>query len=173
MTVKKPLLLTLALLLFLGLTPGSSLAASPDGLAIRYFGPDDDLHPEGVKQALDLIPEVTFVEHLDSDQVIVVNDAILSEDEAEAIGQAVNEGRGLVLLLGPQLTAPALQAILGGDVTWEEKADAQTVQAVPGLDDPLIAQVTWNSAPQVRERSMLTGLDLEALVKAYETGETV
>ncbi len=67
MTVKKPLLLTLALLLFFGLTPGSALAASPDSLAIRYFGPDDDLHPEGVKQALDLIPEAIFVEHLDSE----------------------------------------------------------------------------------------------------------
>ncbi len=168
MTAKKPLLITLALLLFFGLTPGSALAASPDGLAIRYFGLDDH-----VKQALDLIPEVTFVEHLDAAQVIVVNDAGLSEYEAEAIVQAVNEGRGLVLLLGPQLTAPALQAILGEDVGWEERADAQTVQAVPGLDDPLIAQVTWNSAPQVRDRSTLTGLDLEALVKTYETGETV
>ncbi len=85
MTVKKPLLLTLALLLFFGLTPGSALAAPPDSLAVRYFGPDDDLHPEGIKQALDLIPEVTFVEHLDSAQVIVVNDASLSEDEAWTI----------------------------------------------------------------------------------------
>jgi len=179
MTVKKPLLITLVLLLFLGLTLGEALAVSPNSLAIRYFGPDDDLHPDGVRQALDLIPEAIFVEHLDSEvetaaaQVIVVNDASLSEDEAQAIGQAVKEGQGLVLLLGPQLTASALQAILGEDVEWEEGADAQTVQAMLGLDDPLIAQVTWNSAPQVRERSMLTGLDLEALVKTYETGEIV
>ncbi|MBL7184609.1 MAG: hypothetical protein ISS50_09205, partial [Anaerolineae bacterium] len=61
MTVKKPLLLTLALLLLLGLTPGRALAASPDSFAIRYFGPDDN-----VRRALDLIPEATFVEHLDS-----------------------------------------------------------------------------------------------------------
>ncbi len=103
----------------------------------------------------------------------MVNDASLSKNEAGAIGQAINEGQGLVLLLGPQLTAPALQAILGDGVGWEERTEAQTVQAVPNLDDSLIAQVTWNSAPQVRERSMLIGLDLEALVKTYETDETV
>ena len=167
MTAKKPLLI-LALLLFFGLTSGSALAAPPDGLTIRYFGPDDN-----VRRALDLIPEAAFVERLDAAQVVVINGASLTEDEAEAIGQAVNEGQGMVLLLGPQLTVPALQAILGSDVTWEERTGAQTVQGVPGLDDSLIAQVTWNSAPQVRERSMLTGLDLEALVKTYETSETV
>ncbi len=179
MIAQKPLLIILTLLLLLALTSGGAAADAPPDLAIRYFGPDNDLRPEGVKQALDLIPNATFVQDLDSEvgtasaQVIVVNDADLSDDEAAAIGQATSEGWGLVLLLGPRLTAPALQNMLGEGVGWEEKADAQSVQAAPDSHDPLAVQVTWNSAPQVRERSVLTGLDLEALVKTYETGQTV
>ena len=156
----------LALPLLLGLA-GDALAAPPDGgFAVWYLGSEGR-----VSQALELVPDVTFVERPDEAQVLVVNDAALDEQEAQLIGRAIREGKGLLLILGPRLTPTALCTILGAEIDLVKRDDAQTLQAVPGLADPLLTQVAWKSAPQVRARSLFRGIAIEALVTTYETGE--
>jgi len=155
-----------ALLLLLGLA-GDVLAAPPDSsFAVWYLGSKGR-----VSQALELVPDVTFVERPDEAQVLVVNDAALDEQEAQLIGRAIREGKGLLLILGPQLTPTALCTILGAEIDLGKRDDAQTLQAVPGLADPLLTQVAWKSAPQVRARSLFRGIAIEALVTTHETGE--
>jgi len=164
-------LLWLMLVVIVALVPGTALATSPaesPAPAIYYLGPEDE-----VRQALALIPGASFVSSLQLAQVVVINDAPLSSTEAQAIAEAVREGKGLVLIMGPGITEASLQALWGKGASWTREEEAQTLKAIPGREEPLVAQINWHSAPQVRERARLRGISLTPLVVALEDEEVV
>ena len=179
MTMKKAILLilipTLLLLVFLGARPGVRAApaagtpahAAAPPLAVYYLGEEG-----AVRQALTLTPAIRLVQTPDEAQVIVANGAAFTRSDLRLIPQALQAGKGLVLILGEPVEAAALTGLLGVEVTARQKSDAVSLVAVPN-GDQLVRQITWNSAPQVRERTALGGLRLEPLVQVYQSDEIV
>ncbi len=152
--------------------PGAMEAApawaqsEPAALRVYELGPDDAVH-----QALALIPGVQFTTDPAAADVIVVHNAPLTEAQAQAVADS---GKPVILFLGPDLPATAANLLLGqpGVPAPELVTEPATLVGAPGADDPLLRDVNWNSAPQVRERSALPGAGLEPLV-ATEEGESV
>jgi O-antigen/teichoic acid export membrane protein len=86
----------------------------------------------------------------------------------------LDAGAGIVLILGPQLTAQAVQTALGVPLTLQPHSNAVSLTNLP-LNDPLVQQIIWNGSPQVRERSnIITPMSsVQPLVTAYEDGSWV
>lgn len=127
-----------------------------------------------VAEALKLAPAGTFVFVSDPAQadVFVVNGAA---PELEEISARVAEGAGLVLIPGPEMDAATVTKISGVPVEVSSRKDAVSLTGVKAAADPLVTEITWNGAPQVRERlEMLTPLSsAQPLVTAYEDGEWI
>jgi len=142
----------------------SPVATAPP-IAVYYLGEEG-----AVRQALTLTPAIRLVQSPDEAQVIVANGPMFTRTDLRLIPPALQAGKGLVLILGEPVEAAALTGLLGVEVTTQKKTDAVSLVAVPN-SDPLIRQVTWNSAPQVRERTALGGLRLEPLVQVYQSDD--
>ena len=157
-------LITLAILLSY-VTP----VAASNTIQIYYAGPENN----SVYTALTLAPRGTFAFVTDPSQadVFVLNGTIPDPD---GIAARVNAGAGIVLILGPDLTSQAVQTVIGVPLTLQPHQDAVSLTNLP-LNDPLVKQIIWNGAPQVRERSeILTPMSsVQPLVSTYENGEWV
>ena len=155
------LAVVVALLLF-SMMPVLAQSGAEGPLRIYEDGPDDAVH-----RALVLMPSVQFVTDPAAADVLVVHNAPLTEAQA-----LVDGGKPLILFLGPDLPDTAANLLLGQPGAPVAVTEPATLVAAPGADDPLLRDVNWNSAPQVRERSALAGAGLEQLV-ATEDGQTV
>ncbi len=105
-------------------------------------------------------------------EVFVLNGVIPPD---ETITRRLREENvGLLLILGPDLGAEQAATLLGVPLELTRAEDAVALTAL-AVDDPLVTQIVWNSAPQVRERaSMVTPVSsVQPLVVAYETGDWV
>ena len=154
------------LLLVFGFT--SPVLAS-DTLRLYYAGPQDS----GVYTALTLAPKGTFNFVNDPSQadIFVLNGTIPASDR---IAARVKAGAGLVLILGPDLSSAEVTAVTGTPLTLTEKSDAVSLTDVK-IDDPLVKQIIWNGAPQVRDRLEIeTPVSaLQPLVTAFENGSWI
>ncbi|HEX7542041.1 MAG TPA: hypothetical protein VF352_07910 [Anaerolineales bacterium] len=150
------------LILFSFSTPASANST----IRIYYAGPLEN----SVYTALTIAPQGTFTFVSDPTQadVFVLNGSI---PDPAAIAAQVRRGAGLVLILGPGLSAADVETVSGVPVTLTEKTDAVSLTEIK-IDDPLVKQIIWNGAPQVRERmEALTPLSsVQPLVTAYESG---
>jgi O-antigen/teichoic acid export membrane protein len=153
------------LVLFSFSTPVSASST----VRIFYAGPQDN----SVYTALTLAPQGTFAFVNDPAQadVFVLNGII---PDPAAVAAQVHRGVGLVLILGPGLSAADVETVSGIPVTLTEKTDAVSLTEIK-IDDPLVKQIIWNGAPQVRERmEVLTPLSsVQPLVTAYESGDWI
>jgi O-antigen/teichoic acid export membrane protein len=142
-------------------------AGSP--IRIYYAGPEKN----SGYTALTLAPTGTFTFVADPSQadVFVLNGSIPNPAEVAA---RLNDGAGLVLILGPNLTSQAVQTALGVPLTLQPRNNAVSLTNIP-LKDPLVQQIIWNGAPQVRERSDITTplSSVQPLVTTYEDGAWV
>jgi O-antigen/teichoic acid export membrane protein len=174
------LLVTAALLLACALptaavagpTDGQGFAAEPTAgpLRVYYAGPDG-----AVRTALELAadpalnPERPFELVADpaGADVLVLNGTV---PDPERLADLVRQGAGLVLILGPELPAGAVEALLGVPVSLERRDDPLGLVAAAGASDPLLSEIQWTSAPQVRERLALSSpaSDLQSLVLGFE-----
>jgi len=138
-------------------------------IRIYYAGPQEN----SVYTALTLAPRGTFsfVNNPAQADVFVLNGSI---PDPSAIAAQVQRGAGLVLILGPGLSAKDVEAVSGIPVTLTEKTDAVSLTQI-NIDDPLVKQIIWNGAPQVRERmEVLTPYSsVQPLVTAYESGSWI
>ncbi len=152
-------------ILFSFVTP----AAAGNTIRIYYAGPEKN----SVYTALTLAPKGTFTFVTDPSQadVFVLNGII---PDPAAVAARLNAGAGVVLILGPDLTSEDVQTALGVPLTLEPHNDAVSLTDIK-VNDPLVKQIIWNGAPQVRERSnILTPMSsVQPLVTAYEDGEWV
>ena len=78
-----------------------------------------------------------------------------------------------MLILGPALTAPEVEALWGAAVTLERRDDPVSLTSAPGVSDPVVTEIIWNSAPQIRERFQLGGGGLEPLAEGFEDGALI
>ncbi len=140
-----------------------SPASAADGITVYYAGTEGS-----VKTALELA-KFTFVTNPAQADVLILNGTI--PDPAAAAAQ-LERGAGLVLILGPDLTAADVEAAAGIPVELTARSEAVSLTEVE-VDDPLVTEIIWNGAPQVRDRfEVLTPVSaIQPLVTAYETGE--
>jgi O-antigen/teichoic acid export membrane protein len=150
-----PILLLLVLLLH-----APSLASAADSLDFYYAGPAGN-----VSVALGLDEDIHRVDEIASAQVLVLNGVI---PDAALIHSRVEQGAGLVLILGPSITVTQLNTLLGERVTLEYQQDPLSLNIPNHTFDPIQADVLWSSSPQIRQRSLLLGSGLTALVNGYE-----
>ncbi len=135
------LILILSTLLYL--LPASAVKAA-EPLKIYYAGPMG-----GVRQALTLIPETTIVTSPAEADVLVLNGQL---PDLPALAASRKAGKGVVLILGPQIQANDLQALLGIPVGLKYQEQPVSIIPLAGSTDPLLTSIDWNSAPQMRER---------------------
>jgi len=137
-------------------------ARADTALRIFYAGPDD-----GVRTALGLAREFAPTSDLAQAQVLVCNGVI---PDREAVAARVKQGVGLVLILGPTLHAEDVETVLGVPVALQGVDTPLSLMPAPGVTDPLLREVIWTSAPQVRQRFSLVSpaSDLMPLVLGFE-----
>jgi O-antigen/teichoic acid export membrane protein len=154
-------LLTL-LIMFSLVTPVSANAA----IRVFYAGPQEN----SVYTALTLAPQGTFSLVNDPTQadVFLLNGII---PDPSGIAAQVKRGAGLVLIMGPGMSAQDIETVSGVPVALTEMSNAVSLTGIK-INDPLVKQIIWNGAPQVRERDeVLTPLSsVQPLVTDYETG---
>jgi O-antigen/teichoic acid export membrane protein len=155
-------------MLIILLVSSTTPAFAGDAVRVYYAG-----EAGAVRQALDLAPEGTFafVDDPAQAEVIFLNGSI---PDAPGLASRLDEGAGLVLILGPNLAEADVQTLLGIPVALERRDDPASLTEI-GITDPLTTEVIWNGAPQVRER-MATGTPMSSvqpLVTAYEDGSWI
>jgi O-antigen/teichoic acid export membrane protein len=155
------------ILLVLSLLLSSVQTVLADGnINVYYTGPQGN-----VTTALALA-EFTLVDDPAQADVFVFNGEIPHDD---AILARARSGQvGLVLILGPHMTAAQVKGLLNIPVELTHHDDAASLSSLD-VDDPLVTEIPWNGAPQVRERlETLTPLSsVQPLVTTYEAGQWV
>ena len=133
---------------------------------VFYAGADG-----GVKAALSLAGCRLVTDPVLAD-AFVLNGKI--PDDA-VITKRVNDGAGLVLILGKGMTSEQVSTLLGRPVTLTHAEDAVSLVDSSGGSDMLSTEIIWNGAPQIRERTSINGLDSEAwaVVSVYEKHEGI
>ena len=161
--MKKFLTLTITLISLFAIT---SPVSADDTVRVYYAGPMGS-----VKTALELAA-FTFVNDPAQADVFLLNGVI---PEPATIAARLEAGAGLVLILDPDITQNQVETLLGFPVSLEKRDEAVSLTEVKGLDDPIIQQIAWNGAPQVRERfEILTPISsVQPLVSTYEDGSWV
>ena len=99
---------------------------------------------------------------------IILNGALEDGSSMRALAE---RGATVVLVLGPGVGAGELSALLGGAAALDARIDPTSARAVARSDHPCLANIQWNSAPQVRERLSVAGGALDPLVTSFESGE--
>jgi hypothetical protein len=122
--------------------------------------------------ALGLAPEFDLVNDPSQADVLVLNGVI---PDPQTMRLQVQRGAGMVLILGSELAAREVGALFEINASLELREDPLSLLESRQASDPVLDQVVWNSAPQVRRRVILQapGLDLLPLVSGYEDGELV
>ena len=164
--MRRTFIILITLLLLFGLV----IPASADNtVRIFYVGPQDS----GINTALNLAPKGTFSSVKDPAQadVLVLNGSI---PDPEMVAARLKAGAGLVLFLGPGTSATGFTTATGIPVIFTQKSDAVSLTQA-NVDDPIVKQIIWNSAPQVRDRMEVnTPLPyVQPLVTAFEDGAWV
>lgn len=96
--------------------------------------------------------------------VVLIADAAPSAEQAAAIRAAVEEGAGLVLILGPRLDEEAVRDLLGDGVHTAVRDAPAIVTAAAEHPSAIARRIPWRSAPQVGERTRIDGAGLTPLV---------
>jgi O-antigen/teichoic acid export membrane protein len=154
-------------LLFLALlfTPAARARAS-DSIRVYIAGDASTVRP-----ALDLAGRGAFVvvdDPLQAD-VLLLNGEI---PDPESVNNRLQNGAGLVLILGPDVTSESFTAATGVPAKFQMKDTAVSFQDIPRIGDPISRQIIWNGAPQVRERMTVETpfSSVQPLVDGFEDG---
>jgi O-antigen/teichoic acid export membrane protein len=161
--MRKLIIVALIVVLFLGCAAPTAAEAP---LRVYYAGPSG-----AVRSALELAG-FDLVDQPSSADVLVLNGTV---PDPSAIAARVSAGAGVVLLLGPKLGPEDVQAVLGLPMELTRRDQALSLLPVRGNIDPLLSQIVWTGAPQVRERYSYASRvsSLVPLVVGYEDGAAV
>jgi len=143
-----------------------SPAAAGNPVRVYYAGDK----ASSVYTALEIAPRGTFSLVTDParSDVFVLNGVI---PDPATIAQRLKSGAGLVLFLGPDLTQTSVQDLLGIPVGLTRNNAPASLTGIK-IGDPLVKEIIWNGAPQVRERDEVeTPLSsVQPYVVGYENG---
>ncbi len=113
----------------------------------------------------------TLVADATQADVLLLNGMI---PDPAAMAERISQGAGLVLILGPDLSAEEVSSLVGLPLTLTLRSEPLSLVNA-GVQDSITTQIVWNSAPQVRERFQVqtSSSSPQPLVVGYETGEWV
>lgn len=148
----------LGLFMFLLAVALAAPAIAAEGIAVYYAGPEG-----AVQQALAADPAVALTPKAANAEVYVLNGSI---PVAPALAAGVNEGAGLILILGPNTQLADIETLLRVPVTLTPYEAPESLQLAAGADDPLLSEVAWASAPSAHTRYVMEGFALAPLVAA-------
>jgi O-antigen/teichoic acid export membrane protein len=159
----RPWILLLTVFLLTGLTVQP--AHAQDSLRVFYSGKEGS-----VRTALELANFELVTDPAQAD-VFVLNGEI---PDSDALRARLNQGAGLVLFLGPNLSEQQVGEVLGIPLGLTRQDDAVSLTNL-NVKDPLLTEIPWNGAPQVRDRfAVMTPISsVQPLVTSYETGEWI
>lgn len=140
-------------------------ASADETLNVFYNGP-----PGAVATALILDKNIRLVSDVSAADVFVFNGTI--PDDPSVLSNIQN-GVGYVLILGPSVTASQLSTLFGTQVSIEYKDDPLGLTLFPGSTDPILEEIDWMSAPQVRDRDLITEVGFSPLIIGYEDGSLI
>jgi len=145
----------------------TSEAAAQDSVQVYYAGPQGS-----VRAALELARNFEIISDPQQAQVIVLNDSI---PDPQLIANLKAAGSGLIVFLGPDIKAKDLETVLGVKISLETILSPLSLTPAKDSQDPLVEDIVWNSAPQVRERSQLLSPNskLIPLVLGFEDSSLV
>jgi O-antigen/teichoic acid export membrane protein len=136
-----------------------------NNLRVFYAGANGN-----VKTALELAKFDLVTDPAQAD-VFVLNGEI---PDVQLLHGRIEQRAGLVLFLGPSLAETQVSAVLGIPLGLTKREDAVSLTNLK-LNDPLLTEIPWNGAPQVRERfEIMTPLSsVQPLVTSYENGDWI
>jgi O-antigen/teichoic acid export membrane protein len=143
----------------------SPTAAQSEPVKVYYAGGKG-----GLLTAVTLTDDITIVDNPANADVLVLNGEI---PDTQALAREVSNGAGLVLVLGPRILQEQVSTLLGTEVTLTQYDDPVSLVENMDSNDPLTRSVIWNSAPQVRERTTISGVNLDTLVVSYGEGKGI
>jgi O-antigen/teichoic acid export membrane protein len=156
---------TALLFLALLLAPAARARAS-DSIRVYIAGDASTVRP-----ALDLAGRGAFIITTDPFQadVLLLNGEI---PDPESVNNRLQNGAGLVLILGPDVTSESFTAATGVPVKFQPIDTAVSFQDISRISDPISHQIIWNGAPQVRERMTVETpfSSVQPLVDGFEDG---
>jgi O-antigen/teichoic acid export membrane protein len=144
-----------AILLFTWVSP--ALAAEPH-IAVYYAGPDGS-----VKTALELA-KFTLVADPASAEVLVFNGSLPDARQAAELLQA---GKGVLVILGPDVTAQQVITLLSADIRLTPQEEPVSLKESAESTNGLLQDVLWNTAPQFRQRFVISGADLQPIITDF------
>ena len=162
----KKFILFIALLLLSACAPAPVEVSTP--VKVYYAG-----EANGVKTALDLAVQsgtVTLVDDIAEAQMLVLNGVV-----PDGAVERAAAGASLILIPGEGVTEAQLSELLGTAIKLRKAEDAVSLTDAEEVRDPLLTEIIWNGAPQIRERWVVSGLEgkSQPLVVAYEDGEAI
>jgi O-antigen/teichoic acid export membrane protein len=164
MPMRKPIAGLLLLVILLMQASPALAEATP--LQVYYAGSQDSVWNALKLAGFDLTQDLSTTD------VIFLNGVI--PDPAEIAAQ-VKAGAGLVMILGAQVTSLELAPLLGPQPELELRSEAVSLQVPEDIsdvgNDEIVSDILWTSAPQVRERMVINGLQITPLITSYESGE--
>ncbi len=155
-----PILLVLSLLL---LSPEP--VSADNSLDVYYAGPNG-----AVSTALTLDKNIHLVSDITTADVFVLNGVV---PETSAIQTRIKQGAGLVLILGPDLSTYNLKSLLGLNASLIYEEIPLSLNLAITNSDPIEKEIIWTSAPQVRQRYLLSGVVSTPLVSGFEDGSLI
>jgi hypothetical protein len=150
--MRKSSILIVCLVLALTACVPTKIESTQPSITVYYAGAENA--QMSVKAALDLAQQsgtITPVSDPAQAQAIVLNGVIPTD--VAAIADRVAQGVGLLLIMGKDVSADQVSALLGKPITIESKEDALSLMPQVGSADAVLQDIVWSSAPQVRERS--------------------
>jgi O-antigen/teichoic acid export membrane protein len=125
-----------------------------------------------VRPALDLAGRGVFVvvdDPLQAD-VLLLNGEI---PDPGLVNSRLQNGTGLVLILGPAVSADSFGLATGIPVKLQSANAAVSLEVISRINDPISRQIVWNGAPQVRDRFQIETpvSSVQPLVTGYENGD--
>ncbi len=161
--VKRSLILILAsAILLTAILPGAVSAG--EKLKICYAGAKGS-----VSQALSLAKDFEVATDANAD-IYVLNGQI---DNPNKILDHVKEGAGLVLIMGKDIKDSDLNILFEAPVNLKPLIKEESIDNLTGAEGSVVDDIVWNSSPQVRERTEISGIKLTTLVYGYGSKETI
>jgi len=152
---KRFLPLTLLLILFCPLP----VLAGNQTIEVYYAGPEG-----AVRTALDLSKNIVLVTDPEQAKAFVLNGIV---PDPENIAASIKKGAGLVLIYGPDLTPRQVEILLATPISFEKRTNPLSLTEVDDLKDMAVSEIVWKSSPQIRERIILHGIDLDPIVVGF------
>jgi hypothetical protein len=174
--VRRVLVAIILVLFVLSIGPaasGTPVLAHSEHEPLPVFVAGLDRADTALGAAIDLAvrsDQIVLVEDLADAQSVLLNDVVPSADQ---IAERVAAGGGVVLVMGPGVTSGQVSEFLGTPVTLEPAEDAVSLAEADESTHPLLDEVVWSSAPQVRRRTAVDVPQATPIIVAYETGEAI